>query len=433
MNSRSAGAFTPSTGVDAIDRALQILGLSLGQPPTGDQWGEFLSIIAYEYHHSDAARFETLFAASPIPTLEQDYAEVVVRFEELRTRGVEDIRSHLGEDATLLHELVGLIRNVAANPAAIAIIGLTQDLVEGYVDPVIVNDEALGSWMDQLDTVWHGRTFSEFEYVGRTVHGAPFDARRTMAVPVGPLGPDYRRVVVTIEDATREREEQRRLQQLVEEKNEFLAAVSHEIRTPLTGVLGFTEILMDNGASMAAGERDEILSSIDRQARDVSDIVEDLLIATRSESGDLAVTSEPVDLGAEVLTVLSNGGSHTRGVEADIPTGMPMATGDPGRVRQIIRNLLTNAERYGGSDVRVEVSQHPHTVVVTVSDDGEGVPIDRSEALFSSSRAVSAVTVSGSAGLGLSICRKLAELMDGSLIYARSEGRTRFSLSLPIV
>ena len=431
MNSRSAEAFSPSTGVEGIDRALTMLGLTIGQPPTRDQWGEFLSLIAYEYHHSDAARFETLFAASPIPTLEQDYTEVVARFETLRAAGVGDIRAHVGEDSEVLTELVGLIRNVAVNPAAIAIIGLTQDHVEGFVDPVIVNDEALGSWIDQLEVVWHGRTFSEFEYLGRTLHGAPFDARRTMAVPVGPLGPDYRRVVVTIEDATRERDEQRRLQHLVEEKNAFLAAVSHEIRTPLTGVIGFTEILMENGGLMTAAERSDILSSIARQAQDASNIVEDLLIATRSESGELAVTHEPVDLAAEVATVLRNGGTHTEGVEVGIDTTSTITTGDPGRVRQIIRNLLTNAERYGGPNVRIDIQEHSKCIVVSVSDDGAGVAPERIEALFTSAGALSAATVSGSAGLGLSICRNLAELMGGTLDYDRRDGRTWFSLSLP--
>jgi signal transduction histidine kinase len=433
MTSRSAEAFSPSTGVDGVDRALTMLGLTIGQPPTRDQWGEFLSLIAYEYHHSDAARFETLFAASPIPTLEQDYTEVVARFRELRSAGITDIRSHIGEDAAALRALVRHIRNVAVNPAAIAIIGVTEEPVEGFIDPVIVNDEAFGSWIDQLETVWLGRTFSEFEYIGRTLHGAPFDARRTMAVPVGPLGPDYRRVVVTIEDATRERNEQRRLQHLVEEKNEFLAAVSHEIRTPLTGVIGFTEILMDSSDSMSAAERSDILSSIARQAQDVSDIVEDLLIATRSESGDLAVTHEPVDLAAEVATVLGNGGSHTEGVTVDIDATSTIATGDPGRVRQIIRNLLTNAERYGGPSVRIDVHERPDRIVVCVSDDGDGVAPERIETMFSSAGALSAATVSGSAGLGLSICRKLAELMDGTLDYERRDGHTRFSLSLPIV
>ena len=431
MNSPRAAAFSPSTGVDAIDRALTMLGLSIGRAPTRDQWGEFLSLIAYEYHHSDTARFETLFAASPIPTLEQDYSEVVARFSALRAAGVSDIRAHIDENDTLLRDLVGSIRNVAVNPAAIAIIGLTEEHVEGYIDPVIVNDESVGSWIDQLETVWHGRTSSEFEYTGRTLHGAPFDARRTMAVPVGPLGPDYRRVVVTIEDATRERNEQRRLAHLVEEKNEFLAAVSHEIRTPLTGVLGFTEILMDNGRDMSVSERSEILASIARQAQDVSDIVEDLLTSTRSESGDLAVTREPVDLAAEVATVLHNGGSHTQGVEIGIDATSTVTTGDPGRVRQIIRNLLTNAERYGGPDVRIDVRELPDAIVVSVSDDGCGVAPDRIATLFSSARSMSAATVSGSAGLGLSICQKLAELMGGSLGYERRDERTYFTLALP--
>ena len=248
---------------------------------------------------------------------------------------------------------------------------------------------------------------------------------------VGPLGPDFRRVVVTIEDATRERDEQRRLQQLVEEKNAFLAAVSHEIRTPLTGVVGFTEILMDNSDSMSVPERSDILASIARQAQDVSDIVEDLLIATRSESGDLAVTREPVDLAAEVATILRNGGSHTEGVEVDVHATSAVTTGDPGRVRQIIRNLLTNAERYGGPNVRIDIRRLPDGITVTVSDDGLGVTDERLETLFTSARAVSAATASGSAGLGLPICRNLAELMGGTLIYDRRDGRTHFSLSLP--
>lgn len=423
---------TTFTGVDAIDRALTTLGLSIERPPRGDQWGEFLSLIAYEYHHSDAARFETLFSVSPIPTIEQDYRLLLEEFDKLREQGVEDIREHVGTDAQRLRELVGHIRNVAANPAAVSIIGLTPEQTEGFVDPVIVNEESFESWIDQLETVWQGKTHSQCEFLGRTAFGAPFDARRTMAVPVGPRGPDYRRVVVTIEDATKERNEQRRLQHLVEEKNEFLAAVSHEIRTPLTGVLGFTEILMDSSESMSASERTEILASIAHQAREVSNIVEDLLIAARSESGDLAVTKEPVDLAAEVKQVLDNGGSHTRGITVEPADDSVMGLGDPGRVRQVVRNLLTNAERYGGPDVRISLGSSGDRVSVVVSDDGAGVAPDRLDSLFSAKRrSVTAAAVSGSTGLGLSICRKLAGLMGGDLTYARIDGRTCFTLSLP--
>jgi signal transduction histidine kinase len=142
------------------------------------------------------------------------------------------------------------------------------------------------------------------------------------------------------------------------------------------------------------------------------------------------VTRERVDLAAEVATVLDNGGSHTQGVEVGVEAASTIATADPGRVRQIIRNLLTNAERYGGSDVRIEVRERADAIVVSVSDDGQGVAADRVATLFSA-RSMSAATVSGSAGLGLSICRRLAELMGGILDYERLNGRTHFSLALP--
>lgn len=429
MNIRTAGAFDPSTGVDAIDRALSVLGLSIERPPRGDQWGEFLSLMAYEYHHSDAARFENLFNASPIPTIEQDYSAVVELFDQLRSSGIDDLSEYIGDDDERLRTFISSIRNVAANPAAIQIIGLNPDQIEGPVDLVIVNDESRGSWLDQLETIWQGKIYSEFGFLGRTALGEPFDARRRMAIPVGPLGPDYRRVVVTIEDATRERDEQRRLEDLVKAKNEFLAAVSHEIRTPLTGVLGFTEILANDGASMSWSETADILASIANQAQEVADLVEDLLIATRSESGDLAVTREQVDLVAEISNVLHNGGSHTRGVDFESPDQMK-AIGDPGRIRQIVRNLLTNAERYGGPEVQITIDRQPGWATVTVSDDGDGVAEDRIASLFSSVRTVSAATVSGSTGLGLSICHNLASLMGGDLVYGREAGRTRFTLSL---
>jgi signal transduction histidine kinase len=95
-----------------------------------------------------------------------------------------------------------------------------------------------------------------------------------------------------------------------------------------------------------------------------------------------------------------------------------------------VRNLLTNAERYGGPDVQITIDRQPGWATVTVSDDGDGVDEDRIASLFSSVRTVSAATVSGSTGLGLSICHNLASLMGGDLVYGREAGRTRFTLSL---
>lgn len=416
---------------DPVTRALESLGLSTDREPNAAEWRTFVTLLQNEVGRSHAERFENLFIASPIPTLEQDYSYVIERFDQLRIAGVTDIREHLEGDWEALREMVSLIKNVAANPAAIEMIGMSPEEVDGFVDPVIVNDESVHGWLDQLETVWHGSTYSEFDFIGSTVQGDRFDVHRRMSVPEGPMGPDYTRVVVTIENTTEKRNEQRRLEQMLSAKNEFLASVSHEIRTPLTGVLGFTELLIAAGESMTPDERSEMLEAIAHQSREVSNIVEDLLISTRTESGDLAVTHEPVDLVEQVRMVIRDGGPHTKGVQIPARDTAIIATGDPGRVRQIIRNLLTNTERYGGPNVEVAFGTNHDRAWVSVTDDGDGLPDERSPETFAHMAAPDAATVSGATGLGLSICRRLAKLMDGDLSYSRHDGLSTFTLSLP--
>lgn len=429
MFSRMDIAQEPNT--DPVARALDRLGLVRDQPPAAREWRALLDQLTTEVGVSNAQRFENLFIASPIPTMEQDYSFVIEHFDQLRVDGVTDLREHIGGDWDKLREIVALIKNVAANPAAIEMIGMTPEEVDGFVDPVIVNDESVLGWLDQLENVWHGKTYSEFEFLGSTPQGDVFDAHRRMAVPDGPLGPDYRRVVVTIEDTTEKRNEQRKLEQLLAGKNEFLASVSHEIRTPLTGVLGFTELLISSGESMSADERAEMLEAIAHQSREVSNIVEDLLISTRTESGDLSVTEERVDLVEQVMIVIKDGGPHTKGVSVGSPDEPIVVTGDPGRIRQVVRNLLTNTERYGGPSVEVTFGSSDQTSWVSVTDDGEGLPPERASQIFSSARTSAPATVSGATGLGLSICRRLAVLMGGDLTYERRDRTSTFTLTLP--
>ena len=95
-----------------------------------------------------------------------------------------------------------------------------------------------------------------------------------------------------------------RLESLVRSKDEFVASVSHELRTPLSAVLGFAQILRDEGHSLTAVERLELTNTIANEANDIAGIVEDLLVAARSEIGALHVTQVPVDLRANVAQVV---------------------------------------------------------------------------------------------------------------------------------
>jgi PAS domain S-box-containing protein len=236
-----------------------------------------------------------------------------------------------------------------------------------------------------------------------------------------------------VQSRTAELEEaNRKLERLVASKTDFVASVSHELRTPLTSVIGFAELLMDSSTEFDREQRHDLLGAIADQGYELANIVEDLLVAARSEMGDLHVSQVSVNLKAQTAQVLES----MRNEEASAITisGDPQfAIADPQRVRQILRNLLTNAIRYGGSDIGVRVDEpEDGMVAVVVSDDGDGISDEARERIFERYEQEGDDTgVSDSFGLGLSISRALARLMGGELVCQRT-AVTEFVLSLPI-
>lgn len=220
------------------------------------------------------------------------------------------------------------------------------------------------------------------------------------------------------------------MEDLIEAKNSFLASISHEIRTPLTAIVGFSQVLED-GDEMTDEDRDLIVASIVQQAREMSDLVEDLLVAARAESGQINVDLSRIDAIEQVCLTLDAGGSFTDDVGFDAPSERIEATGDPARVRQILRNLLTNAERYGGPNVQVTVSRYDRGVEIAVLDDGDGLPHEEWENIFQLYHRAHDGGRHESLGIGLAVSRQLAELMDGTLEYTREDGLSVFRLHLP--
>lgn len=238
-----------------------------------------------------------------------------------------------------------------------------------------------------------------------------------------PLESTWESAVVSHWDITTEMRAQRDLEDAAVEKNELIGTVSHELRTPLTAVLGIAMILREDPESE---DLVDLLSQLEEQAADAAAMIEDLLVGTQGEVGQIQVRLEPVDV-VETLASL-------RIIEGDVSveeTGdTPMvANADPARVRQIVRNLLSNADRYGGEIVKLTVSLEGGRVLVRVSDDGAGIE-GEDEAVFEPYRRGAGVTRSDSVGLGLTVSRKLARLMNGDLRYRRHNGWTIFELEL---
>lgn len=226
-----------------------------------------------------------------------------------------------------------------------------------------------------------------------------------------------------------------RLEALIRSKDQFLASVSHELRTPLTGIVGLAQELSRGKGEFGEAEVDEFLSLIYEQSSELANIVEDLLVAARADIGTLVIKPVRGDLLREAETVLSthvrrSGRKH---IDPEIRGETDCwALFDPLRFRQIMRNLVTNALRYGGESVWVEMEDRGDRVALAVVDDGAGVPASSIEEIFEPyTRASNSIMNPQSVGLGLSVSRQLARLMGGDLVYEPGDGCARFVLLLP--
>lgn len=249
-----------------------------------------------------------------------------------------------------------------------------------------------------------------------------------VAVPIG--------AIFAIFDAMRRRQRQRELElQLDSErdvgkaKDEFIANVSHELRTPLTIVHGFAAVLEEEEG--LPEHVDDAIAYIARESGELNRMVDDLLTAARADAGALAISMEqfPIDRALEAVVATMNHGEHRISVSAE----SAYAYGDAFRMRQIIRNLLSNARKHGGPDIVVSGVVEGDEYVLTVSDNGPGVDPEIENRIFD--RFVHGTgrrLLAGSVGLGLAIAKSLSDRMNVELTYQRVGFETQFRLRIPL-
>ena len=221
--------------------------------------------------------------------------------------------------------------------------------------------------------------------------------------------------------------------ELNESKDRFLAAVSHELRTPLTVVLGVAEEIGPNWHRFDDTDRQELMTMMTEQAAEAANIVEDLLVAARSDPTRLRLAMENTRLQSHVEYALASLPDEGRRRVTTFTHDHPVFA-DTTRLRQILRNLLENAVRYGGDEITVECELNDNRLQVFVSDNGNNVAADDINRIFEpyeQSAEATAESPSG-VGIGLYVSRLLARLMNGDLECVRENGLTRFRLTLAI-
>jgi signal transduction histidine kinase len=221
-------------------------------------------------------------------------------------------------------------------------------------------------------------------------------------------------------------------------KDDFLAALSHELRTPLNAILGWTSILRSSpNADLVRG-----LEVIHRNAKAQTRLVDELLDASRIESGKMALDFKETTLAAVVQaavdTIMPTASERSIAVKVSGPAD-PKVWGDPGRLQQVFWNLLANAVKFteGGGSIEVATRTTATEAVVTVRDSGIGIPREALPFVFERFRQANAETTKRyrGLGLGLSLARQLTQ-MHGGRITAASDGPGRgatFTVYLPLL
>ncbi|MGH8945794.1 MAG: PAS domain-containing sensor histidine kinase [Acidimicrobiia bacterium] len=211
-------------------------------------------------------------------------------------------------------------------------------------------------------------------------------------------------------------------------RDEFIATVSHELRNPIAAMLGLGEELAKGYETFSDDERREIAQLVARQAEDASWLIEDLLVAHREDTSRIPLAPETFDLTKEVERVLEVVDAP---ITLEVNGGDAMVEADPRRTRQIIRNLIENAVRYGGDEVMVRIETGPDEVRLLVCDSGSPIEAHEVAMIFEPFHTRENTAHPKSVGLGLSVGRKLARLMGGDLVYDHRDGWSRFVVNLP--
>ena len=258
--------------------------------------------------------------------------------------------------------------------------------------------------------------------------------RAALAIENSRLYAQERRLRQELEDLNQKVQEANRL------KTEFVTVVTHELRSPLTSISGYLDLLLEEEGREGAETREAYLQIVKRNADRLLELINDLLDIARLEAGKLALKRVPLDLEGLIQEVsealrpqIESKGQHLR---LALGAPLPVVTGDPERLTEILLNLVSNAHKYtpqGGSITVATRAEHTG-VCIAVQDTGIGLSSAEQQQLFTKFFRVQhpLAREAGGTGLGLAIARALVELHGGTITVVSAPGRgATFNVTLP--
>lgn len=238
-----------------------------------------------------------------------------------------------------------------------------------------------------------------------------------------------------------QQEAMRQLELLDEARTDFISSVSHELRTPLTSVTGYAEMLLDGDGGPLTPDQEHMVRTIDRNARRLLDLVEDILTVARMDVGVNRMTAEPVDIAAvaesAVEAVRPSMVAKSLALDLDAQPHVGSVIGDRSQLERVLLNLLSNAVKFtpNGGRISLTAEREGECVRLIVSDTGMGIPIPEQPRIFQRffRSSTSRDEVIAGTGLGLSIVKAIVEGHGGKIDFVSTPGRgTTFTVELPV-
>jgi two-component system sensor histidine kinase KdpD len=219
-------------------------------------------------------------------------------------------------------------------------------------------------------------------------------------------------------------------------RNALLASISHDLRTPLAVISGASSTLLERGERMSPEEKQGLACSIFEQSREMGELVANVLQMTRLEGGQIALHRDWHALSELVGSVLSRLRERLAAhpVRVELDNDLPLVRGDATLIEQVLANLLENAAKYTppGTQVVLSAARQQDEILVSVEDEGPGLPPGDPEALFAKFQRGAPEGAVGGVGLGLAICRAIVQLHGGRIWAERRAKGAAFRFTLPL-
>jgi len=337
-------------------------------------------------------------------------------------------------DAIVGKDLNGIVRSW--NAGAERLFGYTADEIVGRSIRTIIPAHKQAEEDEVLRRVRAGELVEHFETERQRKDGSLVP----ISLTISPVRDRRGRIVGASKiarDITGQREAEEAMRHSIELKDQFLGLVSHELRTPISTIVGNAQLLLRRGDRLTEEARAQSLGDIVSEGDRLQDIIENLLALTRLETTDELVRAplDPQALAEEAIAVVRRR-ARRRAISLTVEEGTPAVFADQTLSSLVLQNLISNAHKYSPADDEIDVVVAPRAderVEFQVLDRGAGVtPAEIGRIFEPFYRSEESKSQAPGMGLGLAVCRHIAEALEGAVeVKPRAGGGSRFTFTLP--